>query len=147
MSNKPIIKLDFCGFWGSLKKKNNLFYNLLSKHFDVEISDNPDFVICSNRGKPFEYMKYDCPRIMFMGENQSPDFTVFDYVYQRKAENKFNFMCIINKEKFDSFENTEDLYALASRNNHLCIKDVRIKNPNNPAQLKEARLITFEIEE
>ena len=80
MSNKPIIKLDFCGFWGSFNKKNNLFYNLLSKHFDVEISDNPDFVICSNRGKPFEYMKYDCPRIMFMGENLSPDFTVFDYV-------------------------------------------------------------------
>lgn len=80
MSNKPIIKLDFCGFWGSFNKKNNLFYNLLSKHFDVEISDNPDFVICSNRGKPFEYMQYDCPRIMFMGENLSPDFTVFDYV-------------------------------------------------------------------
>ena len=80
MNNKPIIKLDFCGFWGSFNKKNNLFYNLLSKHFDVEISDNPDFVICSNRGKPFEYMKYDCVRIMFMGEPISPDFTVFDYV-------------------------------------------------------------------
>ena len=85
-------------------------------------------------------------RIRGMWGIENP-FTVFDYVYQRKAENKFNFMCIINKEKFDSFENTEDLYALASRNNHLCIKDVRIKNPNNPAQLKEARLITFEIEE
>jgi hypothetical protein len=45
----------------------------------VEISEKPDFVICSNRGKPFEYMQYDCVRIMFMGENLSPDFTVFDY--------------------------------------------------------------------
>ena len=52
---------------------------MLSKHFDVEISDNPDFIICSNRCEPFEYMKYDCVRIMFMGENLSPDFTVFDY--------------------------------------------------------------------
>ena len=74
------IKINYCGFWGSLKKENNLFYRILSKHFSVEISDNPDFVICSNRGKPFEYMKYDCPRIMFMGENLSPDFTAFDYV-------------------------------------------------------------------
>ena len=24
-------------------------------------------------------MKYDCVRLMFMGENMSPDFTVFDY--------------------------------------------------------------------
>lgn len=74
------LKVNFCGFWGSFNKTNNLFYNILSKHFNVEISDYPDFVICSNRGKPFEYMQYDCPRIMFMGENLSPDFTVFDYV-------------------------------------------------------------------
>ena len=74
------IKINFCGFWGSFKKDNNLFYTLLSRHFNVEISDNPDFVICSNRSKPFEYMQYDCVRLMFMGENLSPDFTVFDYV-------------------------------------------------------------------
>lgn len=73
------IKINFCGFWNSFKKDNNLFYILLSRHFNVVISDNPDFVICSNRGKPFEYMKYDCVRIVFMGENLSPDFTVFDY--------------------------------------------------------------------
>lgn len=80
MSNKQIIKINFCGFWSSFKKDNNLFYIMLSKYYDVQISDNPDFLICSNRGKPFEYMRYDCPRIMFMGENLSPDFTVFDYV-------------------------------------------------------------------
>lgn len=73
------VKINFCGFWGSFKKTDNLFYKILSKNFNVEISDDPDFVICSNRGKPFEYMKYDCVRIMFMGENMSPDFTVFDY--------------------------------------------------------------------
>ena len=65
------LKIDFCGFWGSFKKEKNLFVKILSKHFNVEISDNPDFVICSNRGNPFEYMKYDCVRIMFMGENMS----------------------------------------------------------------------------
>ncbi|MBP3446604.1 MAG: hypothetical protein J6K64_04930 [Clostridia bacterium] len=73
------LKIDFCGFWGSFKMEKNLFVKILSKHFNVEISDNPDFVICSNRGNPFEYMKYDCVRIMLMGENMSPDFTVFDY--------------------------------------------------------------------
>lgn len=73
------VKINFCGFWSSFNKNENLFTTMLSRHFDVEISDNPDFVICSNRGNPFEYMKYDCVRIMFMGENMSPDFTVFDY--------------------------------------------------------------------
>ncbi len=73
------VKINFCGFWSSFDKKENLFSIILSKHFKVEISENPDFVICSNRGNPFEYMKYDCVRIMFMGENMSPDFTAFDY--------------------------------------------------------------------
>ena len=73
------IKINFCGFWSSFDKENNLFTKILSKHFNIEISDAPDFVICSNRGKPYEYMQYDCVRIMVMGENLSPDFTVFDY--------------------------------------------------------------------
>lgn len=73
------IKLNFCGFWSSFDKRNNMFTSILDKHFHVEISDDPDFVICSNRGAPYEYMKYDCVRIMYMGENMSPDFTVFDY--------------------------------------------------------------------
>ena len=55
-------------------------------------------------------------------------------------------MCIINTDKFDSFENTPDLYELEKRNKKLEIQDIHIKNPNNPAQLKEAKLITFEIE-
>lgn len=74
------IKINFCGFWSSFHKDDNLFTRLLSRHFNVELSDTPDFVICSNRGRPFEYMKYDCVRLMFMGENLSPDFTAFDYV-------------------------------------------------------------------
>ena len=73
------IRINFCGFWSSFDKEKNLFTLMLEKHFNVEISDKPDFIICSNRGTPFEYMKYDCVRIMFMGENLSPDFSVFDY--------------------------------------------------------------------
>lgn len=73
------LKLQFCNFWGSFKPQNNMFTHILSRHFNVEISNEPDLLICSNRGLPFEYMKYSCPRLMFMGENMSPDWTVFDY--------------------------------------------------------------------
>ena len=73
------IKINFVGFWVSFKKDDNLFTKILSRKFKVEISENPDFIICSNRGSAFDYIKYDCTRIIFMGENMSPDFTVFDY--------------------------------------------------------------------
>ncbi|MBQ7161650.1 MAG: hypothetical protein IJR90_08080 [Clostridia bacterium] len=73
------VKIKFCNFWSSFDERNNLFYNILKKHLNVELSDDPDFVICSNRGKLFEYMKYDCPRLMFMGESLSPDWGSIDY--------------------------------------------------------------------
>ena len=84
-------------------------------------------------------------RIRGMWGIENP-FTVFKYVYQRNTNNKFNFMCIINTDKFDAFENTPELYDLAETNKNLEIQDVYIKNPNNPAQLREAKLITFGIE-
>ena len=84
-------------------------------------------------------------RIRGMWGIENP-FTVFKYVYQRNPANKFNFMCIINTDKFDSFDNTSELYELEKENKHFSIQDIHIKNPNNPAKLKEAKLITFEIE-
>ena len=77
------IKINYCDFWGSFNKEDNLFSNILKKHFIVEISDKPDFLICSNRfggGIPFACADTDCVRIQYMGENVSPDFTLFDYV-------------------------------------------------------------------
>jgi len=73
-------------------------------------------------------------------------FNVFSYVYKRNENNLFSFMCLINQDKFDTFENTRELYNLAQNNKYLEILDVKIKNPNNPAQLRYAKLITFHLE-
>ena len=81
-------------------------------------------------------------RIRGMRGIENP-FTVFNYIYKRDFSNAFNFMCVINDDKFNSFENTTDLYDLSDKNKNLSISDVRIKDPNNPARLKEAKLITF----
>ncbi|MEX1376510.1 MAG: NgoPII family restriction endonuclease [Eubacteriales bacterium] len=72
-------------------------------------------------------------------------FKVFEYVYQRDESNEFNFMAIINEEKYNGLEYTDKLEIMASQNNNLSIKDIKIKNPNNPAILKNAKLISFSI--
>ena len=59
------------------------------------------------------------------------------------ASREVYFMCIINADKFGTFENTSEMYELAKKNKKLEIQDVHIKNPNNPTQLKEAKLVTF----
>lgn len=74
------IKLYFSGFWNSFDYDNNMFMYILKKRYNVILdSDNPDFVICSPLGKPYEYIKYNCPRIMFTGEFLSADFNAIDY--------------------------------------------------------------------
>lgn len=73
------IKINYCGFWNSLNKTDNIFYNILSKRYNVEISDNPDYVFVSPLGAAFDFLKYDCVRIFFAGEELVPDFNLFDY--------------------------------------------------------------------
>ena len=66
---------------------------------------------------------------------------VFEYVYQRDFTKVFNFMCIINEVKWNTFDNTELITSLTAPG--FSIQDVRIKNPDNPAQLINAKLITY----
>ena len=66
---------------------------------------------------------------------------VFDYIYHRDPRKSFNFMCIINDAKWDTFDNTTLLTDM--RKDGFKIEHVRIKNPDNPAKLVAARLITF----
>lgn len=68
---------------------------------------------------------------------------VFDYIYKQDASKNFNFMTLINQEKYDTLENTSELETLVGKIEGLAIKDVEIKTPDNPAKLKKAKLITF----
>ncbi len=69
---------------------------------------------------------------------------VFDYVNTDTASKAFSFMCIINEEKWNTFDNTELITDLNV--DCFAIKDIKVKNPDNPSRLVKAKLITFSIE-
>jgi len=71
--------------------------------------------------------------------------TVFNYVYKRDESKDFNFMCIINIDKWNELSNTRELEFLVDSIEELNIENIRIKNPDNPAQLRDAKLIYFSI--
>lgn len=52
-------------------------------------------------------------------------------------------MSIINEEKWKTFDNITDLIELEQRVEALNIENIKIKNPDNPAKLNRAKLITF----
>jgi alpha(1,3/1,4) fucosyltransferase len=76
---RTIIKIDFADFWPGFEKESNYFFNLLSTRYDIKISDHPDFLIYSVFGQ--EYLKYDCIRIFYTGENKRPYFHECDYAF------------------------------------------------------------------
>lgn len=81
-------------------------------------------------------------RVRGMWHIENP-FKVFDYVYQRDFNYQFNFMAIINDEKWQSFSNIDKLIGLIDKTPNASLTDIKIKNSNNPARLKSAKLIQF----
>jgi hypothetical protein len=81
--NKKHIKIKFTDF-GSYNKEgvkwdpaNNIITEMLRKHYDVQLSEDPDYVFFSNYGADF--LSHDGIRIYVAREFISPDFTLADY--------------------------------------------------------------------
>ena len=73
------IKIDFSDFWGGFDKTDNYFYNLLKEEFDVEISNNPDYLFFSLFGQ--SHQRYNCKKIFYTGENIAPPLEYCDYSF------------------------------------------------------------------
>lgn len=69
----------------------------------------------------------------------------FSYITRLDISKKFEFCAIINTNKYSSFAEKSELEALAKENSSLTINDIKIKSPNNPAQLSDAKIIRFSI--
>jgi hypothetical protein len=74
---KKPIRIKFVDFWDDFVPEQSLFYQLLSQRYEIELTDNPDYLFCSVFGD--EHLSYDCVKIFYTGENQCPDFNLYDY--------------------------------------------------------------------
>ncbi len=80
---KKIIKVKFVGFWDGFVAENTRIYLDLSKYYNIVLSEEPDYIICSCFQPFYEYCKYPQVRIMDCGENYIPDFNYVDYAICR----------------------------------------------------------------
>ena len=70
-------------------------------------------------------------------------FTVFEYIYTPVKDANFNLFALVSTQHFDNFNNKDELISLANNTANLSIIDVKVKNPNNPAQLISCKKIIF----
>jgi len=79
---KQTVRINFSDFWhpDTLEAKlNNPLYTLLSKRFDLEICDQPDFLLFSCFGVNF--IRHKGVRIFYTGENVRPNYSLCDWAF------------------------------------------------------------------
>ena len=67
-------------FWESFRYKEFILYQILEKHYNVIISDKPDYIIYSSFGDEIlSEPENDAIKIFYTGENEVPNFNICDY--------------------------------------------------------------------
>lgn len=74
---KRRICIDFCNFWPNFSKTNNFVYKLLVERFEVELCNQPDFLIYNCYGH--EHRLHSGVRIFFSSESDMPNYRECDY--------------------------------------------------------------------
>lgn len=82
-------------------------------------------------------------RIRGMWQIQNPR-RVFNYLHIQ-TNNKFELVAIVPTSKYNSFPNESKNKIENLGNPNLTINDVKVKDPNNPANLLDAKLIVFKV--
>lgn len=72
------IKVAYKDFWDGFEPEDLTIHDILCNHYDVELSDDPEYVVCSIYSH--ECLNNDAIRIVYTGDNYIPDFNIYDYV-------------------------------------------------------------------
>lgn len=78
----PTVRLALCDLAPDWNPQDNYFTRALTRAgwslvFCRGPQDAPDFVLCGTFG--FDFLRYDCCRIQFSGEDSWPDLNLYDY--------------------------------------------------------------------
>ncbi len=74
---KRKVRIDFCDIGCNQSKTDYFLHWVLSERFDLELCDQPDFLIYNLFGHA--HRLYSGVRILFSGESDAPDYRVCDY--------------------------------------------------------------------
>ena len=137
------IKINFSDFWSGFDKTNNYFYNLLVQKYKVSIDEeNPELLFYSCYST--NYLKYNCTRIFFTGENVRPDFLACDFAFSFDYNTRKNhFRLPLYSLYIDHHNMLPRLQTIKTRKEARAIWSAKTKfccmvvsNPNSPKRLE-----------
>ena len=90
---KPKIKIAVFGFYELEPLRVERIFQIFSKKYDLEISDNPDLVFYSSMAlhEGGEHLKHKCLKVFVTSEPERPDFRICDYSFHWDDTDERNF--------------------------------------------------------
>ena len=83
-------------------------------------------------------------RIRGMWHIENPT-KIFNYLYSYDETKSFQLICLMKKEKYESFSLVDRQIIENLNNPNVSVNDVKIKNPNNTIQLMDGKILVFKI--
>lgn len=107
---------------------------------DVEFTDTNEFA----KIKKVDPLGITDLRIRGMWHIDNPNKT-FNYIYHYDDTKDFQLICLMRSDKYNSLPHEDKNELTALDNPNVEITDIKIKNPNNPVQLLDAKLLVFKV--
>ncbi|MBQ5396266.1 MAG: NgoPII family restriction endonuclease [Alistipes sp.] len=133
---------DYCANKDVYERIKNIIKNGVEEIPDVEFAETNEL----GRVNRVDPLGITYLRVRGMWHIEHP-LKVFKPYFSVRPDDRFSLMAIINNEKFEALGNGHLLYELAEEVNGVEITNIDIPNPNNPARLKSAKLITYRYNE
>ncbi len=83
-------------------------------------------------------------RIRGMWHIENPT-KIFNYLYRYDETKSFQLICLMKNEKYESLPLADRQIIENLNNPNVSVNNVRIKNPNNPVQLMDGKMLVFGI--
>ncbi len=123
-----------------MKYMKNIISNGINTISDVEFTGTKEL----GKVKKVDPLGITDLRIRGIWHIDNPNKT-FDCIYEFDKTKDFQLICLMKKDKYDSLP-TKDIEFVENLNSdNVEINDVKIKNPNNPVDLLDAKLLIYKV--
>jgi len=130
----------FCANKATYERIKNTISSGITTIPNVEFTDTKEL----GKVKKVDPLGITDLRIRGMWHIENPNKT-FNYIYTYDDTKDFQLICLMKKDKYDSLP-SEDKEAIENlENENVSVQNIRIKNPNNPVQLIDAKLLVFKV--
>jgi len=130
----------FCADKETYERIKNTISNGINTIPDVEFTNTKEL----GKVKKVDPLGITDLRIRGMWHIDNPNKT-FSYIYTYDDTKEFQLICLMKKDKYDSLPNNDKEAIENIDNVNIEVKDVKIKNPNNPVRLIDAKLLVFKV--